>query len=61
MKSIILKLVLIIVGGGLLYAVSMNIYSTAAANVLVFGYFILTIRLYELLEFVEDLLPSEAI
>lgn len=59
MRSIRLKLAIIIIAGGLLYAVIMNAYSADTANILILGYFILTIRLYELLEFVEGLLPSE--
>lgn len=54
MSRTVTKLAVIVVLGGLLYAATMNEFSQDTANVIALGYFILTVRLYDLMETIEE-------
>jgi len=54
MRQSVANLLLIIVVGGILYFVVGNTYTEGTANIIGLGYFLLTIRFLDILEYVEE-------
>ena len=48
------NLALIVIVGVAIYVMVANAYPTGTANIFILGYFLLTLRLYDLLESIED-------
>jgi hypothetical protein len=60
MRQTVANLALIIAVGLLLYYTIANMYTEGTANIVGLGYFLLTIRLLDLLKTIEDALTNSA-